>query len=104
MSNIPLARAELELAAYYLENPSMTVLEGRAAALKHVKRALENMYRERPVRKAPVQSKRVTPCLEREVRAHALLNPSMPLALLAHRFNINPGRVSEILNERKDHA
>jgi hypothetical protein len=102
MSNIPLARAELELAAYYLENPHLIGVP--EVALQHVKRALALMTRAKAVRKAPAQSKRVTPCLEREVRAHALLNPSMPLALIAHRFKINPGRVSEILNGRKSDA
>lgn len=101
MSNIPLARFELELARSYLGNPRL--LGGPEAALRHVNRALAQMTRAKAVRKAPAQSKRVTPCLEREVRAYSILHPSFPQALIAHRFNINPGRVSEILNERKDH-
>jgi len=49
-------------------------------------------------RKGLRQSRRITHELAEEIRLFATYNQTMPLSAIAHRFNVNPGRVSEILN------
>lgn len=57
----------------------------------------EELSRRPPIKRAPVTSDPVAPELRRAVRRHSRANPKESYASIARRFNINPGRVSEIL-------
>lgn len=92
MSNIPEARRLLLLIA---DEAGGTI----ATDIRHV---VENfMTREKYVRKAPVKSRAITSDMAQRIRTVAALHPDMHLADIAARFDINPGRVSEILNHKR---
>lgn len=57
----------------------------------------DGLHRRRKKTSAPVTSARVTPALARAVREYAAAHPEEPQYKIAQKFNINPGRVSEIL-------
>ena len=50
-----------------------------------------------PVRKATVQAASLTPQLRKNIEDYAGLNPHLPYSYIAEHFNVNIGRVSEIL-------
>ena len=54
-------------------------------------------YRKRPKRRVSAQSDPVTPAIRGAVIDYAENNPDAPQSEIAHAFNLNPGRVSEIL-------
>ena len=58
----------------------------------------EGKRRRPPVRRAPVRSRKVTPQMAAEIRAVAAAEPNLPMADIARRFGVNPGRVSEVLH------
>ncbi len=56
-------------------------------------------YRNPPIKRASNQSARLTSSLAAEIRAYVTRNPNLHQRAVAERFNVNPGRVSEALNE-----
>ena len=92
MSNIPEARRLLLLIAD----------EAGGTIATDIRNVVENfMTREKYVRKAPVKSRTITSSMARRIRIMAVQHPDMHLSDIAARFDINPGRVSEILNHKR---
>jgi hypothetical protein len=58
----------------------------------------DEMHRNSPIRRARPQSAQLTPQLAEEIRIYARKNPRMHQRDIAQRFNVNPGRVSEAMN------
>lgn len=58
----------------------------------------DEMHRNSPVRRARPRSAQLTPELAEEIRNYARKNPRMHQRDIAQRFNVNPGRVSEAMN------
>ncbi len=92
MSDIAEARKQLELIASMADKET-------AARIKQVIRRY--MYRDPFVRKAKPQSSGVTPELIARIKKTADGNPKMPLQRIAEIYNVNVGRVSEVLNGKR---
>lgn len=58
----------------------------------------DEMYRNSSVRRARNQSARLTPALAKKIRDYAKKNSKMHQRDIAQKFNVNPGRVSEAMN------
>jgi hypothetical protein len=58
----------------------------------------DEMYRNSPVRRARPQSAHLSAELAEEIRQFANKNPKMHQRDIAQKFNVNPGRVSEAMN------
>jgi DNA-binding MarR family transcriptional regulator len=58
----------------------------------------DETYRSSPVRRAPRKSLSLTPALAAKIRIFARKNPKMHQRQIAEHFNVNPGRVSEAMN------
>jgi len=78
----------------------MTMAEVRAA-LRDVRKTLADiearLIRRTPTRRAQPMSARMTPRLQGAIREWALANPEMTMSDIAAKFNVNQGRVSEVL-------
>jgi hypothetical protein len=61
----------------------------------------DDMYRKPAVTRAPPSSDPLTPELAEKIRKFHKKNPTMHQRDIGHRFNVNPGRVSESLNNQK---
>lgn len=59
----------------------------------------DEMYRHSPVRRAPRNNRKLTPALAAEIRRYARANPEMHQQQIAVYFQVNHGRVSEVLNK-----
>lgn len=94
MSNIPLARKELEDLAQSLDRdrPEMAK-ELRLIIAKH-------LVRQSPLRKASTKSQPMTPELAEQIRCYASAKWGHSLTEIANHFNVNIGRVSEALRPR----
>lgn len=92
MSDIVEARKQLELIANMADKET-------AARIKQVIRRY--MYRDPFVRKAKPQSSGITPELIARIKKTADGNPKMPLQRIAEIYNVNIGRVSEVLNGKR---
>ncbi len=57
----------------------------------------DEMGRRPPVRRAPTASARMTPQLRADIRRHAEAYPHKTFADVGRVFNVNAGRVSEIM-------
>lgn len=55
------------------------------------------MKRRRMGQKPPQTAQPMTPALANAIRAHRAKNPSHTQTQIAAHFNVNPGRVSEVL-------
>ena len=55
-------------------------------------------YRSSPVTRAAKTSVKLTPALAKQIRAYHARHPKLHQREVAHKFNVNPGRVSEALN------
>jgi len=55
-------------------------------------------------RKAPIEAASVTPAIARRVRSYAARNPRKTQRAIGQRFNIDHGRVSEILFGKRGEA
>lgn len=88
-SNIPEARRLLREALKHDMDP---------AARAEVSQALDMMTRAAPVRRASMQH-RLTNKKRDMIREIAATHPDMHLADIAQMAGVNPGRVSEVLNE-----
>jgi len=97
MSNIPTARQHLQAIAKRLQVGNITKPE----AAREIRSTMQLLVRKPPVRRAPRVKKYVTQRLIREICAYARLHPSMHLQDIATHFDVNIGRVSEILNGKR---
>jgi hypothetical protein len=92
VSNISEAREQLEIIAQMTDKET-------AQRIRQVIRRY--MYRDPFVRRAKPQSSGMTPELSARIRQTAQSNPKMPLQRIAEIYNVNPGRVSEVLNGKR---
>jgi phenylacetate-coenzyme A ligase PaaK-like adenylate-forming protein len=60
----------------------------------------DETYRNSPVKRAANRSAPLTPELAEEIRNYVAKRPSLHQRDVAQRFNVNPGRVSEALNNQ----
>lgn len=96
MSNIPAARKRINsLVTYVANNPDALEADQILAELIDIEGML---HRKPPVRKAGAQSQTMTPELAASIRAFAIRNEGMTFQAIGQRFNVNGGRVSEVLN------
>lgn len=58
----------------------------------------DELYRNSPVTRAKVKSAPLTPQLADEIRTYVQANPALHQREVAEHFNVNPGRISEALN------
>lgn len=70
-----------------------------AFAAKMIQRLSQGLHRKKPIRVAPKRMKPLTAEQRAHVRHYAAQWPDMSQLELAVRFNTNPGRISEALNE-----
>ena len=92
MSDIVEARKQLELIASMADKET-------AARIRQVIR--RHMHRDPFVRRAKPQSSGITPELIARIKKTADGNPKMPLRRIAEIYNVNVGRVSEVLNGKR---
>jgi hypothetical protein len=83
--SIPDARERLFELSVEHDIPELAVIAG-------------GLHRRPAVRRAPSISDPITPAVRASIRKYANTFPDAPLATIAHLHNVNPGRVSEILN------
>lgn len=95
-SNVPAARAQLQEIATELQSGALTPA-GAAVAIKSV---IAMMVRKSPIRRA-MPSKYMTANLRAAIRNYAAANPEMDFSDIAAHFDVNPGRVSEVLNGKR---
>lgn len=67
-------------------------------AIEELHDLADEMYRNSPIRRARPSSANLTPELAEEIRAYAKRHPKMHQRDIAQKFNVNPGRVSEAMN------
>ena len=94
MSNIPEARDMLEDLIHEICNGVRHSQEELYSKLGHIK---SRLYRKAAIRKAEPQSAPMTPELALAIKAFAIRNQHMPFQAIGQRFNVNAGRVTEIL-------
>ena len=94
MSNIPEARARLQ----HMINCAK---DGYPYSPEQIAQSLENilplLHRKTAIRKAEPQSAPMTPELAAAIKAFANRNQDMPFQAIGQRFNVNAGRVTEVL-------
>ena len=95
-SNVPQARAQLQELAAALQSGAVD----RHQAAAGIKAAVALLVRKSPIRRAP-PSKYMTERLKAEICDFARANPNMDLFDIAARFDVNIGRVSEVLNGKR---
>ena len=61
----------------------------------------DDTYRNPPVTRARRRSVKLTAKLAADIRNYHKKNPKLHQRDIAHKFNVNPGRVSEALNNLK---
>ena len=88
MSNIPFAREILK---------SALAMDDIGDVRVSIEAALKYMTREKYTRKAAATSNIVTEEVKVMVRHYAMENPEASMQHIGDMFNVNPGRVSEIL-------
>jgi hypothetical protein len=98
MSDIKRARQELQSIAF-----QMREISNRAAVLADeiVGVIDNNMYRPKPVRRAPVRSAAVTPSKRDEIKGLYQEADDLSFAEIARLANVNPGRVSEVVRDKR---
>ena len=95
--SIPLARIRLAGIADRLEAGAL----GRPAMAAEIRAIIDGlMYRESPVRRAPRKLSPLTPEMAEQIRKAAIERPEASQLELANWFGTNPGRVSEVLNNK----
>ncbi len=58
----------------------------------------DETYRRSPFRRASNRSENITPKLAHDIRQYVAQNPKLHQRDVAQHFNVNPGRVSEAVN------
>jgi hypothetical protein len=94
MSNIPEARDLIEDLMHDVANG---VQHSQPELFCKLGMILSRLYRKPPIRKAERHSQPMTPELAAAIRAFANRNQSMPFQTIGQRFNVNAGRVTEVL-------
>lgn len=97
---IPEIRAEMHRVAKGLRDMTM----GRAGAAAMLDKLAEETRRRAPVRRAPTKTKRITPELAAAVRQYAYDHPKASFQDIGFLFEINSGRVSEIMAGKRGRA
>ena len=93
MADIPRAREILN--DILKDNVSLDIKNG-------IEHALSHMYRDYSLgRKAPVKSQAITDGLRQSIKQYAATHPNLSFQDIATAFNVNAGRVSEILRDIK---
>lgn len=92
--SIPEIREEL----WKLAVESRDLAERQAAIAERVHALANETFRRTAKKHARAKARRVTPALREQVRAFAIANPGMPNRDIGREFNIDGGRVSEILH------
>jgi hypothetical protein len=94
MSNIPEARARLQHIIDCAKDGYPYSPEQIADSLEGI---LPLLHRKAAIRKAEPHSQPMTPELAAAIRAFANRNQNMPFQAIGQRFNVNAGRVTEVL-------
>ena len=97
MSNIPVARQHLQGIAKRLQGGAIT----KPQAAREIRSTIQLLVRRSPVRRAPRSKRYMTKKLIGEIRTFASVHVGMQLQDIAEHFNVNIGRVSEILNGKR---
>lgn len=97
MSNVPQARQNLTRLARDLQLGRIT----KPQAAEAIRESMKLLTRECPMRKAAPRKRYVTRRLVTEICAYAREYPEAHLSDIAAWFDVNPGRVSEILNGKR---
>lgn len=93
MADVPRAREILN--DTLKKNMSLEVRDG-------IEQALSYMYRDYSLgRKAPTKSPAITAGLRQSIKRYAASHPTLAMQDIANAFNVNIGRVSEILRNKK---
>jgi predicted transcriptional regulator len=58
----------------------------------------DETYRQSPLKRGKNKSRTLTPKLAQKIRTFVEKNPTLHQRDVAHKFNVNPGRVSEAVN------
>jgi hypothetical protein len=94
MSNIPEARARIQ----HMINCAN---DGYPYSPQQIADSLEGimslLHRKPPIRRADPQSAPMTPELAASIKAFAIRNKDMSFQAIGQRFNVNSGRVTEVL-------
>lgn len=93
MIDIPAARAELLAIADQLDAIGVPVADDVRRIVR------EKLFRSAPVRKMRARSNSVTPSVRAQI-IHLAETTELHTAEIAAEVGVNPGRVSEVLNDR----
>jgi hypothetical protein len=93
MSDIPGAREELAQMAQDLKSIGLVSYSNRLNRIIE-----EKMVRTPYARKAQVTSAQLSPNMVKDIKKFLKDNPNMALNKVAEKFEVNPGRISEILH------
>lgn len=96
MSNVPKARAQLFAISEELERMGVAV---EAAEIRLV--IQEYLTRQSPIRRAPRKAFRLSPSIAAEIQRMAEADPRKSQLEIATALGVNPGRVSEVLNNKR---
>ena len=94
MANIPKAREYLVDALEYNMDHRVRIA---------IESALQEMYREYTKPKAPITSNKITASLGKTIIAYAKTHPTASCQQIGVKFNVNSGRVSELLSGKHDY-
>lgn len=94
MSNIPQARALLQHMINCAKDGYPLSPEQLVESLEYI---LPLLHRKTAIRKAEPQSAPMTPELAASIKAFAIRNKDMSFQAIGQRFNVNSGRVTEVL-------
>lgn len=97
MSNVPAARTQLMRLAKDLQLGRIT----KPMAAAQIRDAISLMRRAPAVRRAPRAKRYVTRKLKWQIIDYAKQHPDAQMADIAEWFQVNQGRVSEILNGKR---
>jgi hypothetical protein len=101
---IPEIRDELTIMAAQLQEMAVNLAmdaEELQAKARNIRTYVAELYRRPAVRRAPHTRAKVTPELKRQIKAYAADHPRMHMATIGRRFNVDGGRVSEILGGKR---
>jgi hypothetical protein len=93
---IPVARAILKQALHDHNDMNYKLRDA-------IETALELMYRSSPNRRAPNSSTKMTITHRDAIKHYAKINPAASVTEMATRFNVNAGRISEVIAGQWDY-